>query len=153
MEATFSRNMAATGDRLYSARIAGYSAPHQAASQNLRNADVAEDIRRRSRHRLMTEGAEVSVRVLIEIAVDTKQKASSRVAAAGKLGQMSGIASAAALSEADLADMPADKIRALLGEAERALAERMARLKTIEHEPAAAPESIDSAQGAPNLFD
>lgn len=152
-ERVFSRNMAATGDRLYSARIAGYSAPHQSAAQNLKNPDVTEDIRRRARHRLMTEGAEVGVRVLIELAEDVKQKGSTRGAAAKSLVQLSGISTAAALSEEDLAELPADKIRALLAEAQRALAARMAAAKTIDHEPVEAPESPQSAQAAPNLFD
>src|ERR1700730_16651260 len=92
-ETVFPRNMAATGDRLYSARIAGYSAPHQSAAQNLRNPDVAEDIRRQARHRLQTEGAETSVRVLLEVANDLQQKGATRVMAAKVLGQMSGVAS------------------------------------------------------------
>lgn len=140
-ESTFARNMAATGDRLYSARIAGYSAPHQAASQNMRNPDVSEEIRRRARARLQTEGAEVGVRVLIELAEDVAQKGSVRGTAAKALVQLSGISSAATLSEADLAELPADKIRALLHEAERALAARKAELMTIDHvasEPAEA---------------
>ncbi len=152
-ERVFAVNMAATGDRLYSARIAGYSAPHQSAAQNLKNPDVAEDIRRRARHRLQTEGAQVGVAVLLELALDAKQKGSTRGAAAKSLVQLSGIAGPAALSEGDLADMPADRIRALLAEAERALAARMNALKTIDHEPAEAPESPPIAQGAPNLFD
>lgn len=144
-ERVFSANMAATGDRLYSARIAGYSSPHQSAAQNLKNPDVAEDIRRRARNRLQTEGAMIGVAVLIELAEDVLQKGSVRGTAAKALVQLSGISSAASLSEADLADLPADKIRALLAEAERALAARMDALKVVEHVPIAQP--------APNLFD
>lgn len=97
----------------------------------------------------MTKGAEVGVRVLLELAEDQKQKGSTRGAAAKSLVQLSGISSAQALSEGDLADMPADKIRALLGEAQRALEARMRVVegKTIE------AESPPIAQDAPNLFD
>ena len=146
MQREFTSHMAATGDRVYSAEKAGYSDPATAASRLMAIPDVAEDMRRKARHTLMTKGAEVGVRVLIELAEDVKQKGSTRGAAAKSLVQLSGISSAAALSEADLAELPADKIRALLAEAQRALEARMANLKTIDHEP-------QSAQAAPNLFD
>ncbi|WP_035670094.1 hypothetical protein [Bradyrhizobium liaoningense] len=150
MQRAFSAKMAATGDPAYSAEKAGYAVPVVAGNKLMHVPDVAEDVRRRARHQLMTKGAEVGVRVLIELAEDTKQKGSTRGAAAKSLVQLSGISSAAALSEADLAELPADKIRSLLAEAERALADRMAKMKTIDHEPAEKPES---AQAAPNLFD
>jgi len=153
MQREFSRQMAATGDATYSATKAGYRAPAVLGSRLANQADVAEDVRRRARQRLMTEGAEVGVRVLLELASDVKQKGSTRGAAAKSLVQLSGIAGAQALSEGDLADMPADQIRTLLAEAQRALEARISAAKTIEHEPAAAPESAPIAQDAPNLFD
>jgi hypothetical protein len=140
MERTFSAYMATTGDRIYAAAKAGYSSPRQAASQNLQNADVVEDIRRNARNLLQNHGAQIGVAVLIEIACDEKQKGSTRGAAAKSLVQLSGISSAATLSEADLAELPADKIRALLHEAQRALDARTVAMKTIEHEPAAPVE-------------
>ncbi|MDB5535023.1 MAG: hypothetical protein JWO28_3338 [Hyphomicrobiales bacterium] len=91
-----------------------------------------EDTRRRARERLMTEGAEVGVRVLIELAEDKTQKGSTRGAAAKALVHLSG-STAPMLSQEDLADMPAEQIRALLAEAQRALEARMNKLKTIEH--------------------
>lgn len=149
MQRAFSAKMAATGDPAYSAEKAGYAVPVNAGNKLLHIPDVAEDIRRRARARLMTEGAEVGVRVLIELATDEKQKGSTRGAAAKSLVQLSGVAGATALSEADLAELPADKIRALLIEAQRALAERMAAAKVIDQ----APESPQSAQGAHNIFE
>jgi hypothetical protein len=149
MQRAFSGHMAATGDRVYSAAKAGYSDPATAASRLMAIPEVAEEARRKARHTLMTKGAEVGVRVLIELAEDVKQKGSTRGAAAKSLVQLSGISGVQSLSEADLAELPADKIRALLAEAERALAARMNELKTIDHEP----ESPKSAQPAPNLFD
>jgi hypothetical protein len=92
-----------------------------------------EDIRRQARHRLQTEGVEVGVRVLIELAEDKKQKGSTRGAAAKSLVQSG--STPATLSQEDLADLPAEQIRALLAEAQRALEARLNCLKTIEHEP------------------
>lgn len=149
MQRAFSAKMAATGDAAYAAEKAGYAVPVNAGNKLLHIPDVAEDVRRRARHRLMTEGAEVGVRVLLELACDVKQKGSTRGAAAKSLVQLSGISSARELSEADLADMPPDQIRTLLAEAQRALDARIAASKTIEHEP----ESPSIAQAAPNLFD
>lgn len=149
MERTFSAYMATTGDRIYAASKAGYRAVNQAASQNLRNPDVLEDMRRRARHLLQNQGAQIGVAVLIELACDEKQKGSTRGAAAKSLVQLSGISTAQQLSPEDLADLPADQIRTLLAEAQRALNERMAKLKTIDHEP----DTPQSAQAAPNLFD
>lgn len=94
---------------------------------------AADDIRRRARHRLQTEGVEVGVRVLIELAEDKKQKGSTRGAAAKSLVQSG--STAATLSQEDLAEMSAEQINALLVETKRALAEREAVLKTIDHEP------------------
>ncbi|MDI1263876.1 MAG: hypothetical protein PS018_11525 [bacterium] len=150
MQRAFSSHMAVTGDATYSAEKAGYSSPSVLGGRLARQPDVAEDVRRKARHLLVTRGAEVGVRVLIELAEDTKQKGSTRGAAAKSLVQLSGVAGAQSLTEQDLAEMPADKIRALLGEAERALADRMAKLKTIEHEPAEQPQS---AQAAPSVFE
>ena len=149
MERVFSDYMARTGDRVYSAVKAGYSSPQQAASQNMQNGDVQNDIRRRARNMLQNEGAMIGVIVLAELATDTLQKGSTRGAAAKTLVQLSGVSAAQSLSPEDLAELPADQIRALLGEAQRALEARMGQLKTIEH----APESPQSAQAAPNLFD
>lgn len=150
MQRVFSRQMAATGDHAYAAEKAGYAVPVNAGAALVRNPDVAEDVRRRARHRLMTEGAEVGVRVLLELAQDVLQKGSTRGAAAKSLVQLSGISTAQQLSPEDLADLPADQIRALLGEAQRALEARMNKLKTIDHEPAETPQS---AQAAPNIYD
>jgi hypothetical protein len=105
-----------------------------------------EDIRRRARERLQTEGAEAGVRVLIELAEDKRQKGSTRGAAAKALVQLSG-STLPMLSQEDMADMPAEQIRALLGEAQRALDARMAELKTIDHVPTAQ----EKARGS--LFD
>ncbi|MFZ2160458.1 MAG: hypothetical protein WAV72_30660 [Bradyrhizobium sp.] len=118
-----------------------------------------DDIRRRARERLQTEGAEVGVRVLIELAEDKSQKGSTRGAAAKALVQSSG-STLPMLSQEDLADMPAEQIRALLGEAQRALEARLNKLKTIEHTPRvpelprpARLEAVKDTDQAGGLFD
>ncbi|HEV2155423.1 hypothetical protein [Bradyrhizobium sp.] len=145
MERAFAAKMAVSGDPAYSAEKAGYAHAPAAASKLMRNPDVAEEVRRRARLRLQTEGAEVGVRVLIELAEDVKQKGSTRGAAAKALVQLSGITGAANLSEADLAEMPPDKIRELLSQAQRQLE---ARMKVVSGKEL--PIEGESAQDAPN---
>lgn len=116
-----------------------------------------DDIRRRARERLMTEGAEVGVRVLIELAEDRKQKGSTRGAAAKALVHASG-STVPMLSQDDIADLPPDQIRALLTEARRALAAHEAKMKTIEHQPPPVPqparlEAVKDTDQAGGLFD
>lgn len=149
MQRVFSGHMAATGDHAYAAEKAGYANPVNSGARLAHNPDVADDARRRARQLLMTKGAEVGVRVLLELAEDVKQKGSTRGAAAKSLVQLSGISSAQALSAEDLADLPPDQIRALLLETKRALE---ARMKVVEGRTIDA-ESPQSAQAAPNLFD
>jgi hypothetical protein len=142
METIFVDHMARTGDRMYAARMAGYSSPQQAASKNLANVDVLDAMRRQAAERLRTEGAKVGVDVLITMANDDKQKGSTRVAAAKSLVQLSGIAGGATLTEQDLAEMPPEKMREMLARTEALLNERMAVLQTIDHEPLAI-EAVD----------
>ena len=148
MQRDFAAKMAVSGDRTYSAEKAGFAHPRVAGQQLMSKPDVAEEVRRRARVRLQTQGAEVGVRVLIELAEDVKQKGSTRGAAAKALVQLSGITGAQNLSEADLAEMPPDKIRELLAQAQRQLAERMAAAKVIDGK--ALPIEEASAQAAPN---
>lgn len=53
MEREFSAKMASSGDPVYAAEKAGYSHPHQAASKNLANPTIADDIRKRALHDLV----------------------------------------------------------------------------------------------------
>lgn len=145
MQRVFSAKMAATGDATYAAEKAGYAGPVNAGAKLLHVPDVAEDIRRRARIRLQTEGAEVGVRVLIELAEDPLQKGSTRGAAAKALVQLSGLTGAQSLTEQDLAEMPPDKIRELLGQAQRQLEQRMKVISGKE-----LPIEGESAQAALN---
>lgn len=159
MESLFAMYMATTGDRIYAATRAGYSSPQQSASQNVANPTVQNAMRAHARALLQNEGAQIGVAVLIEIASDKLQKASSRVAAAKSLVQLSGVAGAQDLNEKDLTEMSADDIRDLLARARDALQERLAQRNTIEHNPGERPiapaESPQIAQAAPNagVFD
>lgn len=145
MQREFAAKMAVSGDRTYAAEKAGFAHPRIAGQQLMAKPDVAEEVRRRARLRLQTEGAEVGVRVLIELASDVRQKGSTRGAAAKALVQLSGITGVQNLSESDLAEMPPDKIRELLNQAQRQLEQRMKVVNGRE-----LPIEPDSAQDAPN---
>jgi hypothetical protein len=96
--------------------------------------------------------------VLIELAEDKSQKGWTRGAAAKALVHSSG-STLPTLSQEDLADMPAEQIRALLVEAQRALEARLDKLKTIEHAPSprlpppARSEAATDTAPAGGLFD
>jgi hypothetical protein len=128
---------------------------HRAVARYADGSDAgAEGVRRRARQRLQTEGLDVGTEVLIELAKDKQQKGSTRGAAAKALVQ-AGISTAHPLSLDDIAEMPAEQIRVLLAEAERALAARMAELKTIEHVPAVPRPRLDAVKNTRrgSLFD
>ncbi|WP_158266651.1 terminase small subunit [Alsobacter soli] len=90
-ERTFAKHYAATGDGAYSARMAGYGSPAQRASANLQKPGVLAEVRLQARKRLESEGAEVGVQTLIEIATDRQQPGGTRVRAAAELVKQSGI--------------------------------------------------------------
>lgn len=110
MQKTFAQHYAATGDATYAATKAGYRTPAVRGSENKSDPAVAAEVRRIARETLRTDGAEVGVRVLIEIASDAKQPAGARVQAADKLVRHSGLSAEGAdgrepheMSGADLA--------------------------------------------------
>lgn len=137
MERTFSSKMAATGDHVYSAEKAGYAFPAQAAAKLVKHPGVIADMQRHIENELQNDLAPLAVWRLRKVMLDDNQKGAVHVQGAklilgyalNKLG----------VGERDLAEMPAEQIRELLIETERAYA---ARMKTVE-----------SAQAAPNLFD
>lgn len=90
-ERVFAKHFASTGDGRYSAEKAGYGSPAQRASANLGKPAVLDEIRRNARKRLETEGAEVGVSVLVEIALDSRQPGGTRVRAATELVKHSGV--------------------------------------------------------------
>ena len=92
-EQRFAEWYARTGDATYSAAKAGYASPQPRGSANLQKPAVM-DLVRQVRERLRTKGAEVGVRVLIELAEgkDNPVPAGVRRAAASDLVKHSGIA-------------------------------------------------------------
>ncbi len=134
MERQFAQRYATTGDRSYAA--ANYGQPSSAATKLLANPDVQNEIRRKARHKLQTEGAEIGVEVLITIAKDKLQPGGTRVRAAEALVKHSGISGVDTLDEEDLAGMKPGELDALLDKARRELALRAQGAKTIEHAPA-----------------
>ena len=127
---------------------------HRAVARSAESTDeAADDIRRRARHRLQTEGLEVGTAVLIELALDRLQKGSTRGAAAKALVQSG--STAPSLSQEDLNEMSAEQIRVLLAEAQRAYEARLNQLKTIDHVPTSpAPDSkIEKTPPWGSLFD
>lgn len=121
MQRTFARHMADTGDATYAASKAGYAQPMTRGSENKSDPDIAGEVRRLARDKLRTEGAEVGVRVLIEIASDAKQPAGARVQAADKLVRHSGI-SAEGSDGLEPHEMTADQIARAIDELTRAAA-------------------------------
>lgn len=119
MQRTFSRHMADTGDATYAAAKAGYAHPSVRGAENKSDPTVAAEVRRLARDRLRTEGAEVGVRVLIEIASDVKQPAGARVQAADKLVRHAGL-SAEGSDGIEPHEMTAEQIARAIGELERA---------------------------------
>ncbi len=121
MQRTFVRHMADTGDAVYAAAKAGYAHPATRGGENAKDPEIASEVRRLARDKLRTEGAEVGVRVLIEIASDVKQPAGARVQAADKLVRHSGI-SAEGSDGLEPHEMTAEQIARAIEELTRAAA-------------------------------
>lgn len=119
MEAQFARHLGETGDATYAATKAGYAVPVVVGSQKRHDPRILAAARQAARDRLRSEGAEVGVKVLIDIASDAKQPAGARVAAAVNLVKHSGI-SAEGSDGAEPHEMTAEQIAKAIGELERA---------------------------------
>lgn len=122
-ERAFVDAMVRTGDKGYAGVAAGYRQPRDGASHALRNPVIVAEIQAAAAFRLKTEGAQVGVATLLEIAGDKKSPSASRVMAARELVKLSGVASDAegenkplhAMSRAELVDA-ANKARQALAE-------------------------------------
>jgi len=90
-EGIFVDRFAATGDATYSADQAGYAFPTVVGSSKRADPAIMSAVRAKAREMLMTKGADVGVKVLIEVAEDVKQPAGARVQAADKLIRHSGL--------------------------------------------------------------
>lgn len=118
MEGVFAKHYGETGDATYAATKAGYSQPVVVGSQKRQDPRVLAASRAAARDRLRSEGAEVGVRVLIDIASDAKQPAGARVNAAVNLVKHSGI-SAEGADTLEPHEMTPEQIAKAIGELER----------------------------------
>lgn len=119
MERVFIREMAATQDRKYAAREAGYKSPEITGHKLMAKPHIAESVREKARYRLRNEGAEIGVRVLIEIATDAKQPAGARTTAATNLTKLSGIAVDDATQGKELHEMTGKELAAYRDQLEK----------------------------------
>ncbi len=118
MEGIFAKHYGETGDATYAATKAGYSQPVVIGSQKRQDPRIQAASRAAARDRLRSEGAEVGVRVLIEIASDVKQPSGARVNAAVNLVKHSGI-SAEGTDTLEPHEMTPEQIARTIGELER----------------------------------
>jgi phage terminase small subunit len=81
-EAAFAKHMADSGDVVHAAARAGYATAARP--------EIAQLVRERAIERLRTEGLEVGVRVLIQLATDEKTPANTRRAASSDLIRFAG---------------------------------------------------------------
>ena len=119
MERAFAKVMADTNNAPYAAAKAGYRLPDKNGSALMRKPAVAESVREMARQRLRNEGAEIGVRVLIEIATDAKQPAGARTTAATNLTKLSGIAVDDATQGKELHEMTGQELAAYRNQLER----------------------------------
>ena len=134
MQRTFIHHMADTGDATYAAAKAGYAHPAVRGAENKHDPTLASEVRRLARERLRTEGAEVGVRVLIEIAVDVKQPAGARVQAADKLVKHAGL-SAEGGEERELHEMTGEEIARAIAALQHAASDRAKPILDAEPNP------------------
>jgi phage terminase small subunit len=81
-EKVFIDRMAATGDRIYAAKEAGYKQPARDAGRALSRPAVLAEIGRQQQERLFSEALPAAVRCLVEIISNSKAPAGARVQAA-----------------------------------------------------------------------
>ncbi|KQT46606.1 hypothetical protein ASG52_12870 [Methylobacterium sp. Leaf456] len=136
-ETQFVHAMTRINNPTEAARLAGYTQPSSRGGDLMRRPEVVARVQAEVQHILRTRGAEVGVRVLIEIAEGEKFTGPARAMAARELVKLSGVGSKTdddsrplhMLSAAEL-HAKALKAQAWLDELER---------NTIEHEPAPSP--------------
>lgn len=122
-EQTFVAEMIAHNNPTEAARRAGFTQPASRGGALMQRPALVAEIQAAQSYRLKTEGAEIGVGTLIEIAKDGRAPAASRVMAARELVKLSGVAADAegenkplhAMSRAELVDA-ANKARQALAE-------------------------------------
>lgn len=131
-ERAFVHHMARVNNPTVAAREAGYTQPASRGGVLMRRQDVVASVQSAVAHRLRTEGAEVGVGTLIEIARDAKHPSASRVMAARELVKLSGVASGEGEDEKPLSAMTRSELAAAAERARAYLAELDAPI--IDHE-------------------
>ena len=137
MEKAFSNKMASSGDAVYAAEKAGYAHPRQAASKNMQNVDVQNDIRRQSLKKL-NEG-------ILPLAVDEHERLlRDKLVPAGAKATLIKLAYDRTLganddgSQKEPHEMTSEEIDRRLAALRAEAANRSKPV--IEHEPAKAPD-------------
>ncbi|TXN10705.1 hypothetical protein FV219_06065 [Methylobacterium sp. WL122] len=127
--------MVHVNDPTAAARSAGYAQPTSRGGELMRRQDVVARVQAAVAHRLKTEGAEVGVGTLIEIAKDVRHPAASRVMAAKALVQLSGVGVGENEDDRPLSSLSRSELSARANQAREILAELDAPV--IEHDPPA----------------
>jgi hypothetical protein len=148
-EQVFVQHYATSGDATYAAEKAGYASRDSAAHlvpAKPRIATAVEAIR----ERLRTEGAEIGVKTLIDLARDDKIPPGIRRAAASDLVKYSGVSGLDESTRKDLADMTLEEIEKRRQELMRINSDNA---KVIEVEPASIAQSAPNPISETSLFD
>lgn len=136
-EQVFVERMAATGDRVYSATVAGYAQPARDATRALARPSVAADIAKLQREKLFSEALPAAVTCLVEIITNTKAPAGARVQAA-KVVMDRTLGADDSKDDKEPHEMTAEEIAARIAKLEEVAA---LRAKVVEAVPE--PEPID----------
>jgi phage terminase small subunit len=91
-ERVFVEQYARTSDGVYAATKAGYGSPDKRASQTLAKPAIVDAIKQRQQERLNTQGAEIGINTLFEVAQDLKAPSGARVKAATEILDRCGFA-------------------------------------------------------------
>ncbi|QIG74368.1 hypothetical protein EVC08_056 [Rhizobium phage RHph_N65] len=140
-ERVFVNNMAATGDKTYSATQAGYKHPAIKAHAVLARPAVQEEIRKEQLARLFKEALPAAVNCLVSIITDSKAPAGARVQASKVVFDRTlGAAEGAEAKEPH--EMTSEEI-----------AKAIAQLEQVAFERAKPVENAQSAQEVRNTSD
>lgn len=135
-EQVFIEKMAATGDKVYSAKAAGYAQPSRDAGRTLARPAVQAEIARLQVERLFTEALPAAVTCLIDLIKNDKAPAGARVQAA-KVVMDRTIGSSDAQGNKEAHEMTGEELARAIDELTRVAADR-AKVVSIE-----APVELD----------
>ena len=137
-ERVFIEAIAATGDRMYSARIAGYSQPGREATRILARPAVQAEVARIQTEKLFTEALPAAVQCLVSIIRNDKAPSGARVQAA-KVVLDRTLGSDEAARAKEPSEMSPDELAREIEKLTRIASDRAKVV--IDIEPAAAPAS------------